>query len=357
MDIVSTKILVAILFGLVRFLAGILPVKLRNLLQSWERPETGAKFVSRKRDKQLQSYVALIEAFGGGVLFATCLLHMMPEVYYSVEEMRKFGELPGHYPYSQLIVSAGFFLVYFIEEFSHWLVSVTPQKPACEKQKQPSARSIMPTETKINPIQAFTDLEDKKSENGKPFVVEISETKSEDSSLEMEEDKELANLLENNTKTKQQVLRCFLIAAALSLHAFFEGLAIGLQHSRASIWYLFTAVSIHSATVLFCIGLDLLIAKTKTKTIILHMLMLAATSPIGVFLGLVISLSTNPEGKAKSITVIVLEGLSAGTILYITFFEVLNKEKERRVCVFRRAFSILGGFTLMALLEFAKIYD
>lgn len=355
MDISTTKILVAILFGLVRFFFGILPIKLKTFLLFLEKEENDANFVNKKREKQLHCYVALIQAFGGGVLFATCLLHMMPEVYYSVEELRRFGDLPGNYPYSQLIVSTGFFLVYFIEEFSHWLVSVTPEK-SCDKGIPPSRNSLSP-ENKISPkIESF-DF-DRKMENEKPFIVGADGEESlEEFKVEMKgEGRELDYLLENNLKTRRQVLRCILIVLALSLHAIFEGLAIGLQHSKTNIWYLFTAVSIHSATVLFCVGLELLLAEAKTKTILIHMLVLALTSPIGVFLGLGVSLSTNPDGKAKSIAVVILEGLSAGTILYITFFEVLNREKERRIYILRRACFILSGFSLMAILECAKVY-
>jgi hypothetical protein len=60
--------------------------------------------------------------------------------------------------------------------------------------------------------------------------------------------------------------------------------------------------------------------------------------------------------QAKSTAVVLLEGLSAGTILYITFFEVLNREKERRAYTFRRAVCILGGFGLMAVLQCAEMY-
>lgn len=145
---------------------------------------------------------------------------------------------------------------------------------------------------------------------------------------------------------------------ALSFHAIFEGLAIGLQNEAATIWYLFTAVTIHSATILFCMGLELLIAKTKTKIIVIQMLILAATSPFGVILGLLITLSSDMNSsKAKSATVVILEGLSTGTILYITFFEILNREKARRVFRLYRGLCILGGFIFMALLQYYELSE
>ncbi|KAI4467494.1 zinc/iron transporter [Holotrichia oblita] len=172
---------------------------------------------------------------------------------------------------------------------------------------------------------------------------------------EVEQVKELEKLMERQEKDQQQILRCCLVVVALSLHAFFEGLAIGLQLSISNIWYLFTAISIHSATILFCIGLELLIARTKASVIIFNIVILSVTSPFGVLLGLVITLYADMNTTAKSLAVVLLEGLSAGTILYITFFEVLNREKARRVIILTRACFILGGFTLMAILEYVEL--
>ncbi|KAG5881406.1 hypothetical protein JTB14_008918 [Gonioctena quinquepunctata] len=151
-------------------------------------------------------------------------------------------------------------------------------------------------------------------------------------------------------------MRCILIVLALSFHAIFEGLAIGLQKNTSNIWFLFIAVCIHSATILFCMGLELLLAKAKIKFICFQMLALAVASPFGVFLGLLVTIKSDMETRAKSTAVVLLEGLSAGTILYITFFEVLNREKERRVYRIPRAICILGGFSLMAFLEYLELY-
>lgn len=81
MDLTASKIVVGVLFGLIRFLAGTLPIKIYNYLIKRERPQTGSKFINAKREQQITCRFALFQSFGGGVLFATCMLHMMPEVY------------------------------------------------------------------------------------------------------------------------------------------------------------------------------------------------------------------------------------------------------------------------------------
>nr|XP_023017695.1 zinc transporter ZIP3-like [Leptinotarsa decemlineata] len=402
MDLQSTKILVAVLFSFVRFFFGILPVKLYKCLRKWEGDDGSGKFVNNKRHTQVNCAIALCQSFGGGVLFATCFLHMMLEVYQSVEDLKKFGNLNTNYPLSQLTISLGFFLVYFLEELSHWVITRIPDKP------------YPPIEKKFNNFTnaSVTPIEEDETKNSKAFLVEdeyektTGKCKAEEENVTESEEISDANMLEkgfsvdnhhenivydslsfnsdvarNNRKnldndreiddveeiqeevleceikSQQQIMRYILIVVALSFHAIFEGLAIGLQHSIANIWYLFIAVSIHSATILFCIGLELLLARAKTKFIYYQMLALAFASPFGVFLGLLVTIKSDIQTRAKSIAVVFLEGLSAGTILYITFFEILNREKERRVYRIPRAICILAGFFLMAFLQSLEVYD
>ncbi|KAF5301337.1 hypothetical protein FQA39_LY10735 [Lamprigera yunnana] len=319
--------------------------------------EFGKRSANETKRQTLDCYIAMVQSFGGGVLFATCFLHMIPEVYYSVEELRTYGVLSAEYPYSQLAVSLGFFLIYCVEEFSQWLISKMP-KSACRESNNvsnSSSTTIISKDNKIVP--EFND--DKNDLNGTDKEVQTQNVDTPNKGqteleLDPEINAELEEILEDEIKTQQQIFRCILIVLALSFHAIFEGLAIGLQNSVTNIWYLFTAVSIHSATILFCIGLEIFLAGTKPRTIMIHMFLLAITSPFGVLFGLTISLTADMHTSSKSLVVVILEGLSAGTILYITFFEVLNREKERRMYILRRTICLGIGFAMMAGLECIK---
>lgn len=134
MDLTSTKICVGILFGFWRFFWGILPVKLDRYLRKWEEASSDSKtFINEKRHQQVTCYVALTQSFGGGVLFATCFLHMMKELFISVEEIKAKWELSNNeYPISQVIIAFGFFSIYFLEEFTHWMVN-KGKKRQCTK--------------------------------------------------------------------------------------------------------------------------------------------------------------------------------------------------------------------------------
>lgn len=82
MDLLTTKIVVAVLFFFIRYSFGILPVKLYQLLRKWEGEDDSEHFINQKRHHQVNVAIALCQSFGGGVLFATCFLHMMIEVFF-----------------------------------------------------------------------------------------------------------------------------------------------------------------------------------------------------------------------------------------------------------------------------------
>lgn len=62
---------------------------------------------------------------GGGVLLATVFIHMIPEVRESLASARKLSndddehEDEHHYPVAELVVCAGFFIIYAIEALVH----------------------------------------------------------------------------------------------------------------------------------------------------------------------------------------------------------------------------------------------
>lgn len=365
MDLIYTKILVAILFGVVRFTFGLLPIKLYKILLLWEKEplnneDTKSTFINEKRHNQVRCGLALCQSFGGGVLFATCFLHMMPEVYESVEDLKRFGGLlKTNYPISQLMISFGFFLIYFVEETSHWFITRIPEQCA-NANNSAGSNKIAPAAAPPTPQLTITEILetpiiiDEKVMDSSPS----KEKQQEEEEQRIEEEIKAALAVESTAKDKQHIVRCVLIVLALSLHAIFEGLAIGLQtRSITNIWYLFVAISIHSATILFCFGLELLLAQVRHCTIVWYVFCLAITSPFGVLLGLLITIEANLDTRAKSAAIVLLEGLSAGTILYIIFFEVLNREKtERRTWRLRRALCIIMGFALMAVLQSVEIY-
>ncbi|VEN59658.1 unnamed protein product [Callosobruchus maculatus] len=257
MDVQSTKIVVAVLFAVIRFFFGVLPVKLYHFLRRWEGDDGSDTFVNQKRHKQVNCAIALCQSFGGGVLFATCFLHMMLEVQSSVEDLKRIGDLNTDYPLSQLTICVGFFFVYFLEEISHWFLYKVPKDsgpPITKKVNNFTKASVSPIDTSETASHAFiieeayekTMEEDEKQyenepenedevsremlkleENNHKNIVydtlslnsEAAKQKAEELDVTKEVVEEEAEQVEREITNKQHVMRCVLIVVALCFHA------------------------------------------------------------------------------------------------------------------------------------------
>ena len=143
----------------------------------------------------------------------------------------------------------------------------------------------------------------------------------------------------NYHKPEMKMLESLRISSMLvlvSIRSIFEGMAIGLEKTEAGVWQLFLAVSLHSVAMLFCIGREMIDMNTKTCRIVMHMIGLSLVTPIGVIIGVIIT-------QEQLLIMGVLQGLVGGSLLYITIFEVLEKDKMRKYGML----GLLGGFTVM----------
>merc|ERR1712141_752440 len=150
-------------------------------------------------------------------------------------------------------------------------------------------------------------------------------------------------------------IRNFLIVIALSVHSVFEGMAIGLQSNNSDVWKLFAAVSIHACAILFCIGTEMIAMGTKKLQIIFYMITLALVTPLGVIIGMIVTEYVNSDSGLQTLVIGLLQGLAGGTLLYITFYEVLDKEKLAKAGMtgILGCFLLTCGFAFMAALEAA----
>ena len=75
MDVTTSKILAMVLLGGISIILGFIPMKLGSWFKNTDgSPRHGTLFSS-------------LLCFGGGVLLATSMLHMLPEVLFSVYEL------------------------------------------------------------------------------------------------------------------------------------------------------------------------------------------------------------------------------------------------------------------------------
>merc|ERR550519_1335512 len=96
-------------------------------------------------------------------------------------------------------------------------------------------------------------------------------------------------------KTFQANMRGFLVILALSLHAVFEGIAVGLSHSPTAVWYLFFAIAAHKYVISFCCGVQFVTSGVKTVLVIVYISVFSLISPVGIGIGLGLTATNQSE--------------------------------------------------------------
>lgn len=404
MELVSTKILVLTLLGVVRLFFGLVPLKITKNLKLWGE-SASHKLVERRRVR-VDAAITLCLCFGGGVLLGTCFIHMIPEVRETIEAVKRTdSSVVSHdtsFPFAEFLICCGFFLVYVIEEVVHRLFVYSGHSEHCTYSTPPQCCSAPETEVKNtegNPGDKFTFRDDtdvpvsakSRPRSGGKIASASSQIHLIASSLSLDQggensdeftlpwhptvftvasgstchscdDKAKSETLRHynsgfashtiNQESMVGSLRRFLVVVALCFHSLFEGFAIGLQETQRDVWYLFAAVIIQACAILFCIGLELVTSGIRLLNLVLYIVTLSLVSPLGVAVGILMTVHSSSGGPLHGLVVAVLQGIAGGIILYITFFEVLDREKRRESgCGIVRIVFILVGFFLMVALQ------
>ena len=163
---------------------------------------------------------AFLLNFGGGVLFANCFCHWLPEVRESFESF----DIDSNLPLPEVIVGLGFFMVSFLEEFIHHFV---------------------------HPHQKKND----------EVTIELSHQGNEE---EFPEDHhpETEDGLHDAKRTKS-LLRTAFVVAALSFHSVMAGLTLGLENESAGVWINFGAIAMHKFVIAFSVGVELVTSRVS----------------------------------------------------------------------------------------------
>ncbi|XP_037358859.1 zinc transporter ZIP2-like [Talpa occidentalis] len=146
----------------------------------------------------------------------------------------------------------------------------------------------------------------------------------------------------------QGPLRALVLWLSLSFHSVFEGLAVGLQPTVASTVQLCLAVLAHKWVEVFGVGLQLVRTGTQSRWAMFSILSLALMSPMGLAVGLAVA-QGDAEG-GRGLAQAVLEGVAAGTFLYVTFLEILPQELAGSEIPLAKWACVAAGFAFMAFI-------
>lgn len=333
------KIITIVALFLISMGSGMIPMFLAKWFK-WSDPN---------RDPRTNLAISSLLSFGGGALFCTTIIHLLPEIDETISSLQSEGLLPDwEFSLTNLLMAIGFFIIYFVEEMVHAYLRRHQRKQALAQEAFVRGHSARES------LRDATVRHETKTANGE--VVSVSTADLVDN--EHVENSHHHQHHSHNHHHHSHIpaingddlivssLRGLLIVMALSVHELFEGLAVGLEQTTANVWYMFVSVSAHKVVIAFCIGVELMVHQTKNWLVIIYIFVYAIVSPLGIAIG--IWLSNADDSDAISVASVILQGLASGTLLYVIFFEILSKHKDGIV----QYLAVVVGFFLMFGLKF-----
>ncbi|XP_075301462.1 zinc transporter ZIP1 [Opisthocomus hoazin] len=248
--------------------------------------------------------LGLVSCFAGGVFLGTCLLDLLPDYRASISAALEGLSVTLQFPLPEFILAVGFFLVLVLEQ-----VALAQRAPSAFAEE---TRTLLPAGSVQSPPPQAS----------------------------------------SSPSGARGAVRAGVLVLALALHAVLEGLALGLQEGGAAVLRVCLALLLHKCAVAFSLGLKLLRGRLRPAAVVACLTLFAMMSPLGVGLGAAVEAGA---GARQRLCRGVLEGLAAGTFLYVTFLEILPQElgvPQQRV---PKVILLLAGFALVTAILFIKI--
>ncbi|CAL8354437.1 unnamed protein product [Arctogadus glacialis] len=276
-------------------------------------------------------WLGLLSCFAGGVLLATCLLDLLPDYLEGMTQACNTAGLKSKFPLPEFIMAMGFFLVLVLEQIVLAFKDPGPA-PASEDRRSLLADANIKARASIDRSHSHCHQGEEGGEGGGHSQADV---------------------------TSRSALRAFLLVFSLSLHSVFEGLAVGLLGDGARVAEeVCAALLLHKSVVSFSLSLKLVRARLRRPVVAGGVLLFAATSPLGVGLGLLLATETTRASPPQHLMArSTLEGVAAGTFLYVTFLEILppheltssGRDPLARVGALLLGFSVVTGALLVQL--------
>lgn len=258
----------------------------------------------------------------------TMCIETLCSVCFQMEQILKLLKITTDYPLAETMMMLGFFLTVFVEQA---VLTFRKEKP-----------SFIDLETfNAGGSEAGSD-----SEYDTPFIAPARR-----SHPHPHHHSHHHGHFNPAELTRAGPLRLASLVLALSAHSVFEGLALGLQEDGAKLGSLFLGVAIHETLAAMALGVSVAKAGLQLQDASKLAITVSVMIPIGIGLGMGIESAQNLAG---SIISVVLQGLAAGTFLFITFFEILSQELEDKHDRLLKVLFLVLGYGVLAGLVFIK---
>lgn len=279
-DLLIAKIVSGVGLLVASVICGVIPFKLTKIF-NWSEP------LDMHGKKKSNTTVNVLLCFGGGVLLATTFLHLLPDINYTITWLVETNLLPHmNLPLGELLMMVGFFLIYLIEELVHHYLHRHQDKrnelKAKKKNIEQSANGDAFERGNGAAISKFTEPQlDHQNSVSDLISVDHAAAPEKHHSGHIHGHSHLPIPHDDDEDVLVSSMRGLLIVLALSIHELFEGFAVGLQMSTRGVYFMFAAVSAHKFVIAFCIGVELMVQRTKMRLAFIYVLIYSAVSGIG----------------------------------------------------------------------------
>ena len=295
---------IATLF-LLTLLVGLLPLKIRP---------GGVPGNARQR---ILSYC---NCFAGGVFFATCLLDLLPMIRDKYQQAFNLAGIHTVFPVAEFTTCIGFFLVLTIEQIVHTF------------HDSPLLHGSHGDHNHNQPL--------------------LSEVQRSGDSFYSSSSSSFRPQNRKKAKPGESSLRVYVLIVALSMHSVLEGLALGLITDVDRLAQIAGAIVIHKSIIAFSLSVNLVQHEMETKTVVKSALLFSIMGPIGIGIG--IAVLHNSTELSSSFSSGILQGIANGTFLFVTFFEIFQRElAEHGHRLLKVLFMIIGYSVVTGLVYYA----
>lgn len=139
-------------------------------------------------------------------------------------------------------------------------------------------------------------------------------------------------------------LTAMLMGVALCFHSLLEGAAMGAQPTISNSLHIFIAIVSHKGLAAYALGSSIVDSDASMRRFWSVVLPFTFASPVGIFLGFVVSDVARGVGAAS------ISALASGTFLYVAFMEVIPKELRDQERIPLKLAALLAGFAAMSVL-------
>ena len=368
---------------IVTFVAGLLPLTLRQ-----KRAQSDDANRRALRDLRRKQMISLSTCFAGGAFFASSMLELMPAVQKNFKAVFDNAEMSPDFPVAEFGISIGFFLILTIEQIIH-VVKERPlhshehshghsddyrdstTSPLLQNSHTPSYGSKSPVINK-SPYEIEHDSGESDSDNESDHLPSVALNKDHHiksgehkHGQSIEDSRSLAGSgyqaqdhdhiifpdISKKHHKQRHYLRSYLLLVALSIHALFEGLAVGLFQDINNMIQVLGALIIHKCVLAFSMGINLVQHSFSMRAVVQSSFLFSVMSPVGFGIGiLMLTYASSNLGRIFSA---IFQAIATGTFLYVTFFEIFFHELNSKEChKLLKVLMMVLGYSLIAIVQY-----